>query len=165
MKGARRQLWLIASAVLADRTEADDVVQESAIVGMGKLGEFARGTGFEAWMGQIVRNIARNTLRKRQRRSSILTQTARERTDRVFGREGAGPGFDAVLGEGLQTLDETARVCLLLRVVGELPYSTIATIAGVPEGTAMSHVHRARERLRAWMLERSAETDQGGTKA
>ena len=52
----------------------------------------------------------------------------------------------------LAALAETARAALLLRTVLELDYATIARLLDIPEGTAMSHVHRSREALRRALL-------------
>lgn len=57
--------------------------------------------------------------------------------------------FDDVLLEALGTLGETQRAALLLRVVHGLSYREVALALEIPEGTAMSHVHRARAALRA----------------
>ena len=56
-------------------------------------------------------------------------------------------GFDDELLEALRQLDTDARACLLLRVVMDMPYREIAETLGIPQGTAMSHVHRARRAL------------------
>ena len=56
--------------------------------------------------------------------------------------------FDDDVVAALMSLDETARACLLMKTVLDLPYREIAAALGVPEGTAMSHVHRARGALR-----------------
>ena len=59
-------LWCIAAAVTADRTAADDILQEAAVVALGKLEQFDPATNFTAWMGRIVRFIALNHGRRRQ---------------------------------------------------------------------------------------------------
>ncbi len=56
--------------------------------------------------------------------------------------------FDDRLLGALKTLGETPRACLLLRTVEEMSYREISEILGIPEGTAMSHVHRTRQALR-----------------
>lgn len=123
-------------------------MQEAAVIALGKLGEFTPGTSFTAWMGQIVRFVAMNAGRKSGRRDSIL-------------RSGAVPGggegtlaasdldLSPPLREALAELEETARTCLLLRIIGGLSYQQISAALGIPEGTAMSHVFRARKTLAA----------------
>ncbi len=158
----RGVLWCAAVGVLGDRTLAQDVVQQAAVVGLERLGSFAPETSFVAWMVQIVRNLAMNEARKRARRATTptdalvldATETARrtphEAQPAVDGR-GQPTGiadFDDELLKALRTLDETARGCLLMRVVLDLPYRQIALALDIPEGTAASHVHRARSALR-----------------
>ena len=48
----------------------------------------------------------------------------------------------------LASLTEVARASLLLRTLEGLDYDEIGRVLGVPAGTAMSHVHRSRMRLR-----------------
>ncbi len=145
----RHRLWLIAAAVLCDRAEADDIVQEAALVGLKKRGEFAEGTQFDAWMGQITRNLALNARRTRRRRADSRERFAQhDGTRRPVASDERERVPEGALLAGLEQLEEVPRICLLLRVVGEAPYAVIARTLGIPEGTAQSHVHRARRRLR-----------------
>ena len=50
--------------------------------------------------------------------------------------------------QALRQLPDVARTCLLLRVVREMTYAEIAAALDIPAGTAMSHVHRTRKKLR-----------------
>ncbi len=63
-----RSLWCIAAGVLGDRTGADDVLQEGAMIALAKLDKFDPDTNFLAWMGRIVRYVALNHARRRRRR-------------------------------------------------------------------------------------------------
>jgi RNA polymerase sigma-70 factor (ECF subfamily) len=152
----RGTLWYIAAAILGDRTGAHDVVQEAATIAMGKLGEFDPSSNFTAWMGQIVRYVALNEARSRQRRRTAVTSPEAISPGSIVSAGGRHavqdpPGveqFDDHVAAVLMTLDETARTCLLLRVVRGLAYHEIAAALGIPEGTAMSHVHRSRMALR-----------------
>jgi RNA polymerase sigma-70 factor, ECF subfamily len=144
-RSSSRALWCIAASVSRDRSSAEDAVQEAAVIAMGKIEEFDRDTNFLAWMGQIVRFVATNVGRTSARRERILrTGVAAERhAERDEGDWGLPPGLTAALS----TLEPTARACLLMRVVGEMSYQQISAALGIPEGTAMSHVFRARKSL------------------
>lgn len=146
---SRRTLWFIAAAVVGDRTLAHDVVQEAAAIAMVKRGEFDAATNFTAWMGQIVRYVALNEGRARQRRRAVLAPEGE------FAQSRGGPAAtgievkgDEKVMAGLMMLDEVARTCLVLRIVHGLSYTQISRALNVPEGTAMSHVHRSRLALR-----------------
>jgi RNA polymerase sigma-70 factor, ECF subfamily len=164
-ESASRTLWIIAAAVLGRRSDAEDVLQEAAMIGLRKVRDFDPSTSFSAWMGGIVRNVARNHARKRQRRHTTEsdpqtidashTVAAPATQAPEFDRHGKfavdQSAFDDRVLQALNTLDETARTCLLLRTLHEMPYREISLLMEIPEGTAMSHVHRARQALRGML--------------
>jgi len=165
-----RAFWLVAAGVLGSRSHADDVVQEAGLIALSKLDQFPAGGNFPAWMSAIVRHVALNTARKEHRR----------RTSRIDGEAGepaappdapppdAGrvspsgrlPGdqefFDDRIMHALSSMSEIARTCLLLRTIEDLEYSEISRLLEIPENTAMSHVHRARQYLRQRLADGSA---------
>jgi RNA polymerase sigma-70 factor (ECF subfamily) len=164
-QGASRRLWIVAAAVMGRPDRADDVVQEAAVIALSKLEVFDKDTSFLAWMSQIVRNVARNESRRHARSGSALTdplaldQSVEHRAephevgvslsgDVHDARGGDQQAFDDLVLAALAKLDETARACLLLRTLQDLPYREISNMLGIPEGTAMSHVHRARRAMR-----------------
>ncbi|MFO0838620.1 MAG: RNA polymerase sigma factor [Phycisphaerae bacterium] len=159
---SHRTLWLIAVGVVHDRTLADDVLQEAALVALGKVREFQAGSNFTAWMASIVRFVALNKGRKeRKRRSASLDHAAEQPA--TSARDDLGPEtarrargelppdqqmFDDGVMRALGEVGETARACLLLRTIDDMEYSEIAALLDIPAGTAMSHVHRTRQLLR-----------------
>jgi RNA polymerase sigma-70 factor (ECF subfamily) len=158
-EGCAQALWCVAAAIVGDRHQAEDVLQEAAIVALKRLAEFDPSSAFLAWMGQIVRYVALNHARRRARARELSLEpgTAGSRPGAnslagacVSSRGDIAPGqesFDDRLLAALRGLDGTARACLLLRVVLDMPYREIARILDIPEGTAASHVHRARHAL------------------
>lgn len=178
---AYQRLWLIAAAITGDRTEADDIVQEAALVAMRKLREFREGSNFSAWMAQIVRLTALNHVRKFHRQSTLPTDpltldrgaahttASNDSTAQAVGRDGRlaplqGDFDDEVLA-ALTDVNDVARACLLLRSVQQLSYDEIAATLQIPAGTAMSHVHRAREQLRARLKHHCSSTKTGAPPA
>ena len=172
-QAASRTLWVIAAAVLGRRSDAEDVLQEAAMIGLRKIADFEEGTNFSAWMGGIVRNVARNHARKRSRRQTSDTDPHVldvARSAPASGAGAGGPGGEPLIGRGgrvsadeagfddrvlgaLNRLEETARTCLLLRTLRDMPYREISLLLDIPEGTAMSHVHRARQAMRYFLTE------------
>ena len=71
-----RLFWLIAVGIVGDSAVAEDVVQEAAIVALGKLDQYQPGTSFNAWLGQIIRYVALNEQRKQRRRTAVSLDPA-----------------------------------------------------------------------------------------
>lgn len=155
-RDAHRPLWLIAAAVMRNTAEADDVVQEAALVALSKLHEFRPGSNFVAWMAQMVRFVGLNHNRKRARRpagnGALDSDSSWNQHNNGHAKFELHPDVP-MLGDGelvlaLDGVSETARVCLILRTVEGWSYTRIAELLSIPEGTAMSHVHRSRRYLR-----------------
>lgn len=159
-----KTLWCVGAAILGNRNEVDDVLQESALIALKKLDDFDPQTSFKAWMAQIVRYTALNTARRRVKRNAIASihdyklehpvgndysHADDEVIDCVTGKlSDLKESFDDQLLAALQSLDDMPRACILLRTVQDMSYREISQVLKIPEGTAMSHVHRARKALR-----------------
>ena len=158
-KECSRALWCIATAILGNPGQAEDVLQEAALIALEKLDQFDPSTRFPAWMGRIVRYVALNHARRRAGRRAVpldpadpVETAARGGLPEVpfNGRGEITPdqhSFDDRLLSALRDLDETARAGLLLRVVLDMPYREISLALDIRPGTAMSHVCRARRVL------------------
>ncbi len=166
---SHRTLWLIAVGVVHDRTLADDVIQEAALVALGKLAEFETGSNFVAWMASIVRFVALNKGRRERRRRATPLDAALEQVSPTPAAEvgelaqrarGQLPAdqqlFDDAVVAALADVSEVARACLLLRTIDGMDYCEIAAALDIPAGTAMSHVHRTRTLLRERLTGRRA---------
>lgn len=157
-----RTLWLIAVGVVGEPALAEDVVQEAAIVALGKLEQFSPGTNFNAWMGRIVRFVALNLARKERKRRPARRDT-RAVDQLASDQESSGArrlNLDAIdqrLVDALEQLGDVARSCLLLRTIADMPYAEIAELLEIPEGTAMSHVHRTRHFLRDRLIDPASD--------
>jgi RNA polymerase sigma-70 factor (ECF subfamily) len=137
----RLALWL-----LRDPAAAEDVVQDAAERAFRHIATF-RGDNACAWVLRIVRNQAIETLRK-TRPSAELDEDLPDRAPL--------PDADLLRAEGETTLraalaglPPTLRECLVLRELEELSYRDIADIVGVPVGTVMSRLWKARQILMA----------------
>jgi RNA polymerase sigma-70 factor (ECF subfamily) len=163
----------VAIGVVGDADLAEDVVQEAAMQALGKLDAFAPGTNFTAWMAQMVRYVALNHARKERKRRPVsidpsTLESATVDSDGAAGNWGASAALSHRMSEldqrivsALAEASESARACLLLRIVEGLEYSEIASLLDIPLGTAMSHVHRTKKYLRARLTDLSIESMEG----
>ena len=130
-------------------------------------------------MGRIVRYVAANHVRSIRRRRVEETDPARlesrhlpPEADPAGLSVGAAASLSAVEAHfddqvlhALAELSAVARACLLLRTIEGLTYTKIADLLGIPEGTAMSHVYRARQQMRARLSEPAAAPRAAGRPA
>jgi RNA polymerase sigma factor (sigma-70 family) len=145
----------LARWVTGNRADAEDVVQEACLRALRGISGFAGGNS-RAWVLTIVRNAAYDWMRKNRSPTIVhvddLEAVERMADDAVT----AGDNPEAALiaraeEERLQTaiasLPEVFRDTMVLRDVQGLDYREIATITGVPIGTVMSRLARARRRV------------------
>jgi len=169
------RLWSLAMAITQNRAEASDVLQEAALVALKKLDQFQPKTSLDAWVSQIVRFTALNSIRKTRNRNTAATDPQEIDLQHSDTREDVGDkatsltsvgalpehqtAFDDQIVNALDTVGEVARSCVLLRCVQKLAYSEIAEILAIPEGTAMSHVHRSKKILRQRLQDRRSNAE------
>jgi RNA polymerase sigma factor (sigma-70 family) len=140
--------------------DADDVVQEAYLRAYQFFGGF-HGTDGRAWLLRIVRNTCYTWL-DRNRAGERTTHFDEEKHGAV--RPGPDPESLAARGEDrallLQAVEELPadfREVIVLRELEGLSYKEIAEVAGIPLGTVMSRLARARERLQQVLAGRIGE--------
>lgn len=141
----RLTMWLAR-----DRTEAEDIVQETCTQALQSFHRFQPGTNPRAWLVAIMRHVRANRLRA-QRRSPVDARLDVETTlDRLPAAEETPQQVTEVeVLDALRELPEGFQEVVLLSDVEDLSYREIAGILGIPIGTVMSRLHRARRLLRA----------------
>ncbi|MFO1128124.1 MAG: RNA polymerase sigma factor [Rhodospirillales bacterium] len=136
-----------ARALTRDADQADDLVQDALERAWRHLGSW-RGTDIRPWLFTILHNVYVNALRKRRREPAIVPLPLNL----------AGPNDAAdvrldlrALEAAIARLPEEWRQVLLLVGLEQLGYQEVAGILGIPLGTVMSRLFRARRQLRALM--------------
>jgi len=142
----------LARWLARDRDLADDVVQE-AMLRAFRAFDRVRGEDAKPWLLQIVRNCHRTALSQRKRRAHV--PLPEEEAGWELAAEGPNPDANAVnagearkLAVAIAALPEEFREAFVLREMEELSYREIADAVGVPIGTVMSRLARARAMLR-----------------
>jgi RNA polymerase sigma-70 factor, ECF subfamily len=155
-------LYPAALRMTRNRSDAEDLVQESMTRAYAGLRHYTPGTNSRAWLFRILANTFVSGYRKRQREpvqvlspefESLITAAV----DTASAPARMAPSAeDTVLGEfaysdvrtALQELPECYRATIYLADVEGYPYRDIAEMLSVPVGTVMSRLHRARRLLR-----------------
>ncbi|MCS7304810.1 MAG: RNA polymerase sigma factor [Thermoguttaceae bacterium] len=142
-------LYRLAYRLVGDRHEAEDMVQETFRSAWKSRQRFQQGQGERGWLVAILRRrIADYWRRSRARKPA---GTAGLPPD-LPSPEPTDQGYADPIQHALNQLPEELREALLLVVVGELTHQQAAEILGVPLGTVLSRVSRARLRLREALL-------------
>jgi RNA polymerase sigma-70 factor (ECF subfamily) len=146
--------WRVAVRLTGDPETARDVAQDAVVRCLGALDRFDRERPLAPWVATIVRNLIRDAARRRGVRR--LEPLHRDRDDVVLEPTDPSPSPEAsarrhqlqrMVWRCLADLDEAHREIIVLRDFEALSYDEIAHVLGVPRGTVMSRLHRARRRL------------------
>jgi len=139
----RRYAW----ALLRQRDAADDLVQDSLERAVSRWYLRRAGGSTLAWLLAIQRNQFLNDTRRRRRQGPHVALP-----DNDMALSGDLTGERSILARDalalLERMPEEEKSLLLLIGVENLSYSEAATVFGVPEGTIMSRLSRARANLR-----------------
>ena len=133
-----------ARALTRDPEAADDIVQDTLLRAL-RAEHLFHGGDLRAWLYTILTNLNRNRRRSLARRP-VLTPI--KENDAVTGAPESG-GRD--IGRALEELAEEPRAALLLVVLEGLTYREVAEVQGVPIGTVMSRLARARMQIRSYL--------------
>ncbi len=151
-----------------NREQGSDIVQEAVMTAWREFHRFEKGTDFRAWVFRILINTIysfnKKTARDRKDRSPVPIESF----DGVLERESAWASVLEDPARVLESLDERLagaigelrndeRQCLLLRLVEGFSYKEISSLLSMPMGTVMSHVHRARIKLREKLADLAVE--------
>ena len=130
--------------------DAEDVVQEAFLRAYRFFPSF-RGTDPRAWLLAIVRNSCWTFLRANRSREVPSLDEADEPVDGAASPEEnlVRRADGARVTHALDELIPEFREVLVLREMEELSYREIAEVVGIPVGTVMSRLARARRRLQA----------------
>jgi RNA polymerase sigma-70 factor (ECF subfamily) len=142
----------LARWLLHGDTQAEDAVQEASLRAMRYFASLREGDA-RSWFLGIVRNTCFDALHRARLWVPLHDDEALDACE----PQAEMPGPDRALGQArlrarvdaaIRCLSPPLREAIVLRELEELDYASIARIVGVPVGTVMSRLSRAREKLR-----------------
>jgi len=138
------RLRRFAAGLTRSASEADDLVQAACERALAREHQFEEGTRFDSWMFRIVQTIWIDQLRARETRKEG-GEIAEERlgSDEPVRRVEARLALSEVR-QAVSQLPPDQRITLMLVTVEGLSYKQAADATGVPVGTIMSRLARAR---------------------
>lgn len=155
-------LFRVARRLTGDATEAEDLVQDALVRAFRALDRFD-GRHPRAWLLTILRNTHYN--RRRKRTPDLLEDEVAQRLpdpdDSADGTadKALASGFQPLVKEALGKLSLRHRQVIALVDLDQLTYREAAELLGVPPGTVMSRLHRARAKVRAHLEENGFEEE------
>ena len=153
MDEAKRLVELIprlrryARALVGDRTTADDLVQDTLERAWAKLHLYRRGTDLRAWLFTVMHNVHVNRIRA----TRAVDPLEEDMPELAQPQRGPDTLLVRDLDRAIARLPADQRAVLLLVTLEEMSYDEVARTLGIPIGTVMSRLSRAREKLRAMM--------------
>ena len=154
----------LARWLTGNEHDAEDVVQDACLRAYKFFGGF-RGGNSRSWLLAIVRNAGYSWLQ--QNRAKAITMQYDEEIHSVED-DSANPSLVLThasnrefIRQAIETLPVEFREVVVLRELEGLAYKEIADVAGVPIGTVMSRLARARKQLQKSL---SGQAQSGGQK-
>ena len=141
-------LFRAALAILGDVQEAEDAVQDTFLRYLEKRPELRDGGHEKAWLLKVTANRCKSILRTRRRRPTVELLDIYPVPEEEGSRE---------LMEAILTLPANQRSAVHLHYYEGYTCAEIASILGQRPGTVRSHLSRAREALRRYLLEETGE--------
>jgi RNA polymerase sigma-70 factor (ECF subfamily) len=161
------QLFSTAMRMTRNRSDAEDLVQETFIKAWRSFATYQQGTNLRAWLFRIMTNTYINKYNAQQRKptetelddveelflykrlgavdQSQLSQSAEDQMLSLF--------TDDEVKKSLEELPEQFRIPVLMSDVEGFSYKEIAEILEIPLGTVMSRLHRGRKAMQKMLYE------------
>lgn len=155
-------LYNVAFWLTRNQTDAEDLVQETFSKALRGFAGFEHGTNFKAWLFRILRNTyltsktglaAMRTVSLEDQEDGFPAAVERETPESML----IDLSNQAAVRSAMDGLPPALQEVLLLCDVEEMKYKDIAAVLGVPMGTVMSRVSRARGALRRALLRAEEE--------
>ncbi len=161
------QLFSTAMRMTRNRSDAEDLVQETFIKAWRSFATYQQGTNLRAWLFRIMTNTYINKYNAQQRKptetelddveelflykrlgsvdQSQLSQSAEDQMLSLF--------TDDEVKKALEELPDQFRIPVLMSDVEGFSYKEIAEILEIPLGTVMSRLHRGRKSMQKMLYE------------
>jgi RNA polymerase sigma-70 factor (ECF subfamily) len=145
-----------------DRRDFEDALQNAVLRAFRAFDRYHDDASFRAWMFKILTNEIFAINRKRDRVAEFEVAVEPEEMEAFVAVDFAGgaplswdslaDALDEQLLAALQSLNQSERAVLLMRAIGDLRYREISECLGIPLGSVMGNLSRARQKMRDSIL-------------
>ncbi len=161
LKPIERDLEPYCRRLIWNEQETPDAIQNAVLRAWAAFDRYHDDASFRAWMFRILTNEVFALNRKYGRTAQFefhlepevmdvlpALEEAAAYTDWLVSADALKEALDESLIAALRTLTETERAALLLRAIGDFHYREISDSLGIPVGSVMGHLARARKKMR-----------------
>jgi RNA polymerase sigma-70 factor (ECF subfamily) len=148
--------------MVLDRHDSEDALQNAVLRAFGAFDRYHDDASFRAWMLKILTNEIFAMNRKRGRIAEFEITVEPEEMEEFAGLDFASEepiswemladALDDGLHIALKSLNDSERAVLLMRAIGDLRYREISECLGIPLGSVMGNLSRARQKMRDTIL-------------
>jgi RNA polymerase sigma-70 factor (ECF subfamily) len=157
-------LYGYAMTLTRDKTEAEDLVQETYLRAVRAANQPACDGNLKAWLFVIMRNAWLNVIRHKHKGRRIFEFETDEPAHGAATDTTSNPHVVYLrklereqVREAIEKLPDAYREIVVLRDIEGFSYQEIATVLNCPAGTVMSRLGRAREKLREVLSRRNGK--------
>jgi RNA polymerase sigma-70 factor (ECF subfamily) len=135
--------------------EAEDLVQEIFSLAHRKMPGFRGESTLGTWLFRLATNHCLDALRSRQAKMTARTSSldAPEALEPAAAAPPLGPISSVDLERAIQALPPACRAAFVLHDIEGFGHQEVGAALGISEGTSKSQVHKARLRIRAFLLQ------------
>jgi RNA polymerase sigma-70 factor (ECF subfamily) len=149
LEAMRPRLYRLAYAWCHDASLADDLAQETVAKALARVDQLRDATALEGWLFAILNNGWRDHLRARREFVDVeeldeVVLAHDDSPERLYARRQATMRVRDAIG----ALPLAQRQVITLVDMEECSYAQVAQVLGVPVGTVMSRLSRARQAIR-----------------
>lgn len=142
------RLRRFAYSLTGNRDQADDLVQDTCTRALARMEQWQPGTRLDSWMFRIAQNIWLDNMRARSVRGENVDLDTQHEISGSDGRDVTENRLTlADVSNGIALLPNDQRILVSLVCIEGLSYKEAATTLGIPTGTVMSRLARARATL------------------
>jgi RNA polymerase sigma-70 factor (ECF subfamily) len=149
-----------AIRMAGDEATGEDLLHDALLRAWTHFDKFEAGTNFKAWMFRILTNLFINSYRRSVRRPTVSLEAAEAGNAKELAIDlASSPSEDGLDGasdtmkRAVARLPHGYRDVLVLVAIGDMSYAEVAERLGIPIGTVMSRLFRARELMKAELSE------------
>lgn len=142
-------LFRVAVWLVRDKTEAEDLIQDTFMQALQSFHRFEKGTNCRAWLTRIMFHMNSNRRRAKARLQLVSDADERIAETVVFDPPTPQGLTEEEVLRALRSLPQRFEEVVLLSDIEDMTYKEIAKTLNVPIGTVMSRLHRGRKMMRA----------------